>query len=258
MKKALLLTGALLALTAPVASAAGISLAWSVAGENTCPSSAHSLLDVTNTCTSNSGAVLMIGSIVSPGLLNAVGQGVVIDMQEANGGLALSDWWNFGDLACRGLSGVQTSSMSLNTAFDALLDEGACLNLWQLAASGATSYQGNNPSNGRAHITGAFAVANGAAWPAGSEWYSFRLSVDRRHTVAGALPVCAGCLNGACFTFNYAEVNQPAGTPGGTAKLTNPAGKGQSVSYRGGGNLDCALATPARRATWGQVKSLYR
>jgi hypothetical protein len=265
MKKALLLTGALLALTVSIASAAGLSLAWvnpADLGLNTCPSSLQSLMDFNNACTSNSGSQTMIGSIVSPGLLNVVGEQIIIDMQESPGGVALSSWWDFSDLACRGLSGVQTSSLSLNVAFDPNNDEGLCLNLWQLSGSGATSYGGNMdthllPAPGRAHITGAFSVVNGGAWPAGTEWYSFRLSVNRAHTVAPQT-ICAGCQNPACFTFQYGELNQPAGTPGGTARLENPAGKGQSVSYRGGGALNCASATPTRRATWGQVKSLYR
>ena len=268
MKKTLLLTGVLLALTASLASAAGLSLGWANPadlGLNTCPSSPQSLLDVTNACTTNSGAVgTLIGSIVAPpGLTNVVGQAIIITYQESGSATGLKDWWKYNNNECRGQIGTVTPSASLNAAFDPLNDEGLCNNNWGLAASGASAFQSDldynqNPSPGRGRISGAFAVAQGSPWPAGSEWYSFRLSFDRRHTVAGTLPVCVGCLDGVCFGFNYANINQPAGTPGGDATVDGPAGHGQTSSYRGGGALLCASATPARRATWGQVKSLYR
>src|SRR6266699_1035091 len=234
MKKTLLLTGVLLALCASLASAAGLSLGWAVStAENTCPSSATSALDKANLCTSNSGASVMIGSIVSPGVNNVVGELIVLDMQESTTplGAPLSPWWNFDALTgCRGnIAPANTPGASISPSFDPLNDEGICQNLWQTTASSASSYQANTPSNSRARLSMAAAVAAGQDWLAGDEWYSFRFVLDNRRTVnAGS---CAGCLDGACFSFTLAQIN--SGNPGEDKSVDTPAGKnGQSVSYR--------------------------
>ena len=227
MKKTLLLTGAMLALTASLASAAGLSLGWAVStAENTCPSSPTSLLDKTNACNTNGGASVMIGSVVSPGIPNVVGELVVLDMQES-GVATLSPWWNFDPInGCRGnIPPANTPAASISTSFDPLNDEGLCLNLWQTTASSAASYQPNYPSGGRARWAMSAAVSAGQDWLVGDEWYAFRMVIDNRRTIGAGN--CIGCLDGACFTFNIANIN--SGNLGGDRTLDNPAGHGQSV-----------------------------
>jgi len=177
--------------------------------------------------------------------------------------LQLSPWWRFDQPAgCRGRVAPATPSLSLTASFDPLNDEGACQNLWQQGASGATSYQADTgphqeSAGGHAHITGAFAVAVGADWPPGTEWYSFRIVIDNRNTTGTG--ACAGCPDGAAFRFQYGEANSGNGGSN-DARIDNPANGPASscASWNNTGGINCQTATPARRATWGQVKSLYR
>jgi hypothetical protein len=68
---------------------------------------------------------------------------------------------------------------------------------------------------------------------------------------------CAGCQLGACIVFQYIKVAQPAGTPGGDALLTDQHNT-RYMTWQGGVGTNCPQATPTRKASWGQVKSLYR
>jgi len=178
-----------------------------------------------------------------------------VDLQEA--ATALSSWWHFESGGCRGQIGATSSSLSFTATFDPANDDGICNNYWATNASGGINYQPGFGGANRARIGGVFAVPGTSAGPmtAGSEYYMFRMSLDHRHAVAGTLPVCAGCQDGAAIAFNVLKLTQPPGV--GDITVTGPAGR-QCVLWQGGGGLACPGATPAHRATWGQVKSLYR
>ncbi|HEY6867493.1 MAG TPA: hypothetical protein VI792_09555, partial [Candidatus Eisenbacteria bacterium] len=257
MKKTLILTGVMLAVTCSMAWAAGLSMGWSTAVANDCPSSPASSVNRNSLCTANTGSNVIIGSVVAPGGLNdVVGESVIVDYQEK--AATLSDWWNFG--GCRS---TPSSSAVLNMAFDPSLDDGICGDLWALNGTSAFSFTPNfpNPGFGRLTMVGAVATSLGGPWPAGTEQYSFRLSIDNRHTVAGTLPVCVGCLDGVLFAFNYAQINNAVGT-GQDANIVSGDPNGhQCISWQNGGGtggLVCPGIVPTQRATWGQVKSLYR
>jgi len=260
MNKTLLLTGVLLALTASAASAVGLNLGWAAsAAENTCPSSLGSTANKTSACLSNGGASVLIGSAVVPsGLVQVTAEELQVDLQEA--AAALSDWWHFEDGACRGKQpspSTVTSSLAFTAFFDPLNDEGACLNYWQTAASGGFNYQPGVTGPNRARISAVFAIQGSSAGPmtAGMEYYCFRMVIDNRHAVAGTLPVCNGCQDGAAIAFNVAKFDQP---PGAGDHFVEGAVNRQCVLWQGGGGLTCPGAVPTHRATWGQVKSLYR
>lgn len=255
MKKIVILTGVLLAMSFSMAYAVGLNLGWaSSTAVNDCPNQPTSSANKNFACGSNAGAEILIGSVVAPGGLNdVVGQSLIVDYQENQP--TLSDWWNFA--GCRS---TPTSSVNLTMSFDPLIDDGFCNNLWGTNAASAFSYAANNPGPGLGHLTmvGAVPTSLGMAMPAGTEWYSFRLVLDNRHTVASTLPTCAGCQNGALFAFNYLQLNNVAGT-GVDAELfhNDPNGR-QCVTWQGGGGLVCPGIVPTHRATWGEVKSLYR
>jgi hypothetical protein len=95
------------------------------------------------------------------------------------------------------------------------------------------------------------------------EYYVGSGAFDTNHAVADpgppAVAFCAGCQIPACIVFQYIKVAQPAGTPNGDALLTNENIR-RYMTWQGGaiGGLGCPAQTPTRKATWGQVKSLYR
>ena len=244
------------------ASASGLNLGWSSStAVNDCPNQAASTANKNFACNTNAGASILIGSVVAPaGLVTVVGQAMIVDYQEASA--TLSDWWNFntdpqnGAIGCRG---NPTSSANLTMSFDPLIDDGFCGNLWQTNAASAFSYQPNTPAAGSGRLTmvGAIPTSLGGPMTAGTEWYSFRLIIDNRHTIAGALPVCTGCADGVCFAFNYLEIDNTAGV--GTnafIQTADPSGR-QMVTANIASNPPCT-GVPTKRTTWGQVKSLYR
>lgn len=235
-------------------SAAGLNLGWSSSTAiNDCPSSGSSSANKNNLCTSNAGASVLIGSVVAPaGLSQVVGQSLIVDYQLTTS--PLTDWWNFS--TCRS---TPSSSVSLTMSFDPLLDDGICNDLWVQNASSAFSYQADTPAPGQGRVTmvGAVATSLGGPMAAGTEWYSFRLVVDNRHTVTGTLPVCSGCTDGACFAFQFCQLNNAVGQGTDANLFTNDPNGRQMVTWNIASNPPCT-GVPTKRSTWGQLKSQYR
>ncbi len=245
-------------LRATPAEAAGTNLGWaSSIAVNDCPSSGASTANHNSLCTSNASGTNLIGSVIAPaGLLKVVGQSVIVDYQE--NAATLSDWWLFDTGSCRG-----ASALSLGMNFSPLADDGICNDLWSTNASSAFSYQSNTDNNGnpkpgsaKVSMVGAVALSLGQPWPAGTEWYSFILTIlNSKTTGTGA---CLGCLDGVCFAFNYAQINNDASVGGTDAFLldADPAGRAM-CTWNIAANPPCT-AVPVKRQTWGEVKSLYR
>jgi hypothetical protein len=240
MKKTLLMAGALLALTAGIASAAGgINLAW-----NDC--SPTGLVGKTFTCASNtlSGAI-MIASAVAPvqmDQLNSEESEMILQTNQA----ALSPWWNLQTGGCR--TGVAAG-------FDFTGGPFTCIDPWVGAASGGMSYDAAFGAPNRARIRTVCAIAGSTGITGTDEYYFFKVTLlGSKTTGTGS---CAGCTDGACIVFTSLKLNQPAGV--GDYVITNPL-VNQYVTWQSGGNLggDCPAATPTQNRTWGSVKSLYR
>jgi hypothetical protein len=89
-----------------------------------------------------------------------------------------------------------------------------------------------------------------------STYLAVRLVLSNDRTVS--VGSCSGCTLPACLVLNSVLVRRVAGAPGGDIVLATPAaGHGNWVTWRGGSGADCTLV-PARRQTWGSIKSLYR
>ena len=259
MKKTLILTGVLLAITCSMAWAAGagLNLGWaSSTAVNDCPTSPASSANHNSLCNSSAGGTNLIGSIVAPpGLLSVVGESVIVDYQDNVA--PLSPWWDASPGTCRG-----SSVLSLGMNFSPLADDGICNDLWSTNGSSAFSYQANTDNGGLPHpgmakvsMVGAVATSLGQPWPAGTEWYSFILTILNAKTT-GTI-ICAGCQDQVCFSFNYAQVNNDAAAGGTDAFLTGASTR-QFASWNGGTQVPCPGPVPTKRATWGEVKSLYR
>ena len=245
MKRTLLLTGVLMAMSCSMAHAVGLNLGWTTSAKNDCPSSALSSLDRTTACNSNSGVNVLIGSIIAPSGLNmVVGGAIILDLQTY--APTLPDWWRFDPVGCR------NGAEALNMSFDSALDDGICHNAWQLNAASAFSYQPDYPGPGYGHLTmvGAIAGQNAQTWPLGTEWYVFRFTFSNTKTTG--VGACAGCSTTALITFSYAEINNAAGTGTDATIITADPNGRQIVTWQNGG------VVPTHRASWGQVKSLYR
>jgi hypothetical protein len=247
MKKTVILCGVLLALSASMASAAGINLLW-----NDCSVGGSS--GISFACNTNSAAsahTFVVSFVCPPGITAYVSnQATVIVQSDA---ATLPDWW-----AIKGTGQCRNGAATANADFTA--GPFSCTDPWAGAASGAlASYNVGfeQPNRGRMNLVFAVPGTLAQALNAGEEYYAFKvLILNTKTTGTGS---CAGCNNGVTITCRQLQVQQPAGTPGGNAILENPADGG--TSYCGGWNSPvtvCAPVVATKNATWGSIKSLYR
>jgi hypothetical protein len=245
MKKTLLITGALLALTVGMASAAGVNLGWSDC--EGLPASQSRVF----ACTSNSGTNTLVGSYVTPaGVDSANGNEIVIDIQTS--GATLPQWWMMKNAGtCR--------ATALSMSFDFSTGPFTCFDYWAGQALGSFGYTAPYAVYGpnRARIVGVCAIgglsASGIA--PDTEVYSHKVSIS--NVKSTGLGACAGCSDGACIVLNSIKLTQNQRSAGGPKFMGNPAVR-NFATWQAGIPGCGTPATPARNATWGKVKSLYR
>jgi len=259
MKKTLLIAGALLALMAPMASAAGyINLAW-----GNC-AAAGGALDDNFACNSNAGATpvhIMVGSFGPPMTLGKFnGHAGVVDIQTASP--TLLPWWQLAyhpvaPIACRNkLAGPSDDAMSVDYNF--VTGPFGCFDPWGGGASGGSGIDETAANRLRVRTVCAIGVpeslyiADPDDLPI--EYYVFKIVMTNANTIGTG--ACAGCTDPACIVFNSLKLTQPAGV-GDFIITTGPQ---QYVAWKHGviGGLGCPAATPTQKATWGSVKALYR
>lgn len=243
MKKTLLMAGALLALTAGIASAqGGINLSWSDCGT-------FGVQGKTFTCTSNtlSGAIMVASAVAGVQMDQLNGQESEIDLQ--TNAAALSNWWQLASGGCRGTTAIAAS-------FDFTAGPFNCIDPWSGGASGGMNYVPAFGGPNRGQIRTICAIPGTTGITATDEYYFFKI------TLLGAKSTgnnsCAGCTDGACLVFESIKLTQPAGV--GDYLLTTPITR-QFVTWQAGGagvTGGCPAATPTKSTTWGSVKSLYR
>jgi hypothetical protein len=244
MKKTLLIAGALLALTASVSFAGGVNLSWNNCG-------AAGAASRTSACTNNAQAGSLFISATPPVDMNSAnGQTSTVDIQTT--AAALSPWWNMnGVTGCVG----RTTAWSCNMDFTGGPAE--CNDPWAGQASPGANYVSafeGVPNRARGKGTGA--IPGITPITADTEWGICKLNIGGARTIGTGS--CAGCLDGACFVLNDVFLTQPIGL--GDYHISNPIDR-QHVSWQASGASiagGCPGATPARQATWGSVKSLYR
>lgn len=242
MKKTLLISGVLLALTASVASAGGVNLSWTDCG-------VAGAADATFLCNTNSGAPFTLVASFQPNADgNTVSNEWVVDLEAA--GADLPPWWSFkGAGRCRDVSMTQNTNYTLGPF--------TCLDPW----AGAVGLQGfsynlafSGPNTAR--IVGFQSLPASAPSPlaAADEYYSVTLVINRAKTVGTGF--CDRCLEDVCIVLN--EITVIAGD-GSQYKISNPKDR-NFATWQGGtvSNPGCPLATPTNKSSWGQVKSLYR
>ncbi len=185
------------------------------------------------------------------------GMGAVLDLTSDS--CPMSSWWQFKNVgSCR--------QYALLTNFITYPWQLACADYWQGQAVGAVSAYisavDGNFRRARIVISGSMPGQYAGPISAGTEYYAFNLVIRNSNTLgAGA---CTGCSDPVCIMFQEFLIEQPAGTPGESARLTNPLASSYAT-WQGGTNdcfcADCSPApctTPTLNRTWGQIKSLYR
>jgi hypothetical protein len=243
MKKSLLLTGAVLALSASVATAEGINLSFNDCGTN-------GARFATFNCLSNSGTPFpVVASFIPPaGLSEFLGLNAQVDVTTPQP--VLPQWWQHGATSCRGTTGLSVS-------FDFTSSSGLCADFFVGQAAGGFLWESGfgSPNRARMRVTCAVPFDNRGPVDENTEYYAFRITMQRtKSTGTGS---CAGCTEQACMVLNEIQLFQPPGVDGGDPILTNPAPENH-VTWQSSTVPDCPLSTPAQNRSWGQVKTLYR
>ncbi|MBI1796070.1 MAG: hypothetical protein HYR74_03350 [Candidatus Eisenbacteria bacterium] len=207
-------------------------------------------------CNTNVGAEHIYGSFIP---LNAwpdmMGADTYLYVQTQS--TSLPDWWAFHN------TGTCRQNAAAMTANFVSLPNVVCQDPWNgQAASGIGSYTTPSPDvifgANTARFAMAEAVANVNAFPVtpGTEYLLFDVVINHTKTVGTGS--CAGCTTPACLLFAKANIYALNGGPSGqiVEVLTAPA-QSNCIDWRGGSGL-CNAAVPAKNATWGAIKSLYR
>lgn len=252
MKKVFLLTGAMLALTVAVASAApGINLNW-----DDCTLGAFQSNKV-DACLSNFGAPNQLVVSVAPDgqIANMNGAQGLIDVQVD--AAALGNFWHLEVGGCR------AGNLAANVGIGSATPPFSCPEPWspgtggpggQAGSAGFTPFDGGDAGPDRGRIRWIIAVPGETDLDSNiaPDWYLIGINLLR-----GGTTTCAGCLTPACLVANQIRITKPAGTIGGDVFITTPANS-QHVTWQGGGTLSCPAATPTQSSSWGQIKSMYR
>jgi hypothetical protein len=242
MKKTLILTGVLLALTASLASAAGINLAW-----NDCLGSGG-VTSKTFACNSNAGNNDLFITVDPPvNIPDVNGSNPIIDLQSAS--TPLPAWWQ--------MKNAGTCRLASLNAFSAIA--GTCPNdIWGgggtagVAAYLTTSVVPSIPLN-RARLLGSISVPtlNAGNVDPGTEYFVLLVRINNAKTTG--LGACAGCQDPVCLVLNEVLLTS---NNSGDNRVTNPR-ESNFTTWQGGGP-GCPGATPTNNKTWGQLKSIYR
>jgi len=246
MKKLLLLCGALLLMSAAVAQAAQLNIAWT-----NCTSDGGTT-DKTSACTSNSGSQTLVVSFVAPsgGIGQMSGAEAYLYVATSNGTAALPKWWDsFNSGTCR------TSAITGNVVLPGTASN--CLDAWSgIGVGGLIGYNENANGPGTVLVDMAAAVPSSSlqAIDDADEYFLFNLKIANTGTAGTA---CPGCLTPACILFHNLDVTQPVGV--GDFHMT-ASGPRTFATWQGGsvGLPGCPAATPTNNKSWGALKSLYR
>jgi hypothetical protein len=246
MKKTLLLCGALIALSASAALAAGINLSYNDCG--TFGLASKSFACNNNTAT-GTGLNTVVASFVAPsGVDHYVSCESELEIQTDSP--TLPDWWKI-----RGTGQCRTGVLLSNADFTA--GPFNCTDFFSGAAAGGIgAYDLAFGGLNRSHIKLVWAVAPDAegALIDGTEYYAFKISFNNSKSFGTGS--CAGCAIPACINMRYIKVVQPS-VYLDNRTISNPADRAH-VTWQAAGDPICIGATPSKNSTWGAVKALYR
>jgi hypothetical protein len=244
MKKILLLCGMLLALSATVASAAGINLAW-----DNCLNGGG-VPAKTYACNANSSTQQhMYLSATAPAGID-LWTAFEFELQLQADGATLPAWWQV-----RGTGQCRNGAL---TALSAGVFSGCTDVYGGQGGGGLGAYNVGFGGTNRARLSGVWSVPSSfqTALTPEEEYFVSRLSITYAKTVG--LGSCAGCAVGVCINGTLVKFVQPAGAPGGNVDVVNPAIRSHILWQNVTDPNTCPGATPSKNITWGRVKTLYR
>lgn len=244
MCKALLIAGALLALTPSRAFPVGIELAW-----NACFGRSGAQPLMLSTCDADTGSQSMFASFWPPaGVTRLEGIEVFVDFAVTGG--AMPCWWNlsFGQIRNPNLVPLHISPTDANGAPLIPCDHHYFLGV---GAAGGGGMIVTGVDRGQLKGIAAIAAGTGLPVPANEQQYGFGFRITNGNTTGGT---CAGCLSHACFVVNTINLTD-FGEPYVVMQTPHP-GSENYITWQPGDPYSCF--TPVQSRTWGAIKSIYR
>ena len=228
-----------------IASAEGINLSWDDCG-------ASGVSFKTFACDDNDGpADVMVASFSPPeGIDEFNGAVATIDIRVSS--TQLPDWWEHFGTFPEGTACRDSSGLSVDTNFG-----DTCANPYSVRPPDGANYSYRLMFQGidRARLVvavGYLKPTGPQPVPPGPEYYACRILI--KHYRSYGDESCQGCSIPACIVLNTIQLFDNADIIDPTIYF--PLDRNY-VTWQAD-VPDCPLSTPARRATWGQVKSLYR
>jgi hypothetical protein len=260
----LLLLATMGASAGPAIAVEGLHLRWGAY----CPADPRSTQNVDDPCDGSSQmngvTYVLVGSFeTGVSLPSVVGEDFNVVIAEARA--PIGDYWRLEDEnqpgqinpgGCRGASSVTGNVGSLAVQISgAAYSLTGCTRPWGSNTFGTISYTYDIADPPRGHISGSFLTSPGVALTTGVEYVCFVATIDTNHQVAdpGNPPsyVCSGCRDPVDLQFGEVGLRLPGGGEYWIFPVTD---YDSQVFWQGG----FTPPDPVRRATWGQVKSLYR
>ena len=228
----------------------GINLSW-----DDCGTFGHELKSFA--CDTNSGNDVLYVSVSSDIALPQL-VGVELEVLFAfSNGTTVSPWWHLEAGGCR--------PSSLTGRFDFTGGPGSCYDVWLGQASGGVNWQSGYTQPSFARLRGVAAIPGSTSAPTGTEMYVFGFVIQHQKTVGNGS--CAGCGDPACIVLTQVKMVQTVGV--GDYVYTQPLNRQTaswacpSTYYFGGPPFEPSgcfsnCPVPARKKSWGTIKSLYR
>jgi len=214
----------------------GVNLGW-----NNCATNATTVNKLF-ACNDNGTSFSMVGSFKNGfDIADFVAISAAVDVSTSG---ATPAWFSFGPGGCR------EGELSLNTV-------GAiagCTNPYAGASQGGGFVIEPSASPDRFRIRLDWARDIPGALSGSALNTAFVLGMSSANSFDEGFGLCAGCNVPACYVLNAVEVFSQTG--GRVRILETPDVRNYATWQSGTGN--CPGATPVRKATWGQVKALYR
>ncbi|MBI5168424.1 MAG: hypothetical protein HZA61_02950 [Candidatus Eisenbacteria bacterium] len=199
-------------------------------------------------CDTNAGTSIMVASFDPPaGITALTGVETVIDLMTTPTEI-VPDWWSFKNTgACRRTALTASFEFPGRGQWD-------CSDYWAGRALGGVSlwamgYAGR-PFQVRCILLGAIPQQDARQVSPDTSYYGFRLIVDHTKTVGDS--ACAGCSQPMCAVITRFKLYQPVEL-GDWVFI----GSGLETVYWQTDIPECPAYVPARRTTWGALKSLY-
>jgi len=213
--------------------------------------------------TNTAGFQAMTGSFeLASDMANVIGTEIVLQL--AADSPTLPPWWQFRNAgSCRPLALI--ASMAVNPTDVICLDWSSATMSGGLAAYCTVDFPCPGPPPGPnsavIKVVNAVPPDFAAALTGGVEYFDFALNLANVKTVGP--DACAGCNVPVCIVLNSIDVVARDNVE--HRFISGPTAPGSNfATWQGGGSpsvggiTGCPAATPARRSTWGSLKSLYR